>query len=195
MPVGIVTMPDVVISCSVGTAVAAAQLPAVQTPDAHSVPPVHGAPTGHEDVQGTVHLPDEQVIPAVHTVPHAPQLASSEAVSTQRPLQSVAAMPEHIDAQVPAEHTSPGVQTTPHAPQLSGSSCVRAQYADAPIPHVAYADPQVAAHALPEQTCPAGHALAQAPQFLLSDCLSTQVPLQRVDVRPMHIAPHAASEQ
>jgi hypothetical protein len=33
------------------------------------------------------------------------------------------------------------------------------------------------------------------PQFLLSDCVSTQVPPHNVDVRPMQVAPHDASEQ
>jgi hypothetical protein len=37
--------------------------------------------------------------------------------------------------------------------------------------------------------------LAQAPQFLLSDCKSTQVPLQSSDVRPMQAGPHVPSEQ
>lgn len=65
----------------------------------------------------------------------------------------------------------------------------------APAPHVAYVEAQVAAHAPAEQTWPAGHALPQEPQFLLSDCESTQVPAQSVDVSPMQVAPHVASEQ
>jgi hypothetical protein len=37
--------------------------------------------------------------------------------------------------------------------------------------------------------------LPQVPQFSLSDCVSTHVPEQSVDVRPMQLAPHVASEQ
>ena len=98
----------------------------VQTSDAQSLPVVHAVPSRQSGAHVALQCPLVQGTPAAHDVPHVPQLWSSVAVSTQRPLQSVAAPPQ-APAQVPLEQTCELGQTVPHAPQFSGSRPVSAQ--------------------------------------------------------------------
>ena len=65
-----------------------------------------------------------QTMPPVQALPHAPQFASFDVVSTQALLQSVR-VPPHVAAHPPALHTCVDVHTSdgfvaPHAPQLVG---------------------------------------------------------------------------
>jgi len=57
----------------------------------------------------TVHIPDEQTSPALHFVPHAPQLATSLPRSRQTPAQ-ITWPPPQVEAHLPAVHTSPTLQ-------------------------------------------------------------------------------------
>jgi hypothetical protein len=81
--------------------------------------PLHAVmPTGHR------HKPPKHHVPALHVLPHAPQLALSVLVSTHPPLQLVVP-PEHAAE----EHAPPWqvwvlVHIVPHAPQLLGSVAV-----------------------------------------------------------------------
>ena len=64
-------------------------------------------PRGDDDaVRGEAHAqrPLVQVAPVGQAVPHAPQLAESVAVFTQRPLQRVSPA-AHTERQTPAVHT------------------------------------------------------------------------------------------
>jgi hypothetical protein len=73
-------------------------------------------------------------------------------------------------------------QCTPHAPQFVGSERVSRQYWFGAVPHFANGAAQVAAQLPLEQTCPAGQAFPQAPQFQPSVAVSTQTPPQYASV-------------
>jgi hypothetical protein len=53
-------------------------------------PAAHTSPDGHIDV----HVPFEQVWPAVHRMPHPPQLFTSDAVSAQNEPHAVSVTPD-----------------------------------------------------------------------------------------------------
>jgi hypothetical protein len=74
-----------------------------------------------------------------------------------------------LPTQTPAPpQTFPPEQTLPQVPQLAESPFKFAQYVPRPLPQRTWGLAQVAAQAPYEQTCPAAHALPQAPQFWLS---------------------------
>ncbi len=63
---------------------------------------------------GHVHVPDAQLAPSAHTVPHAPQFVGSVRTRTQTPLQDASP----VGQQRPELQDSPDEHATPHAPQL-----------------------------------------------------------------------------
>jgi len=102
----------------------------------------------------------------VHTLPHAPQLAVSLAVSTQAAPQVV--LVAQSSAHTPLSQTCPEPQTLPHAPQFFGSELLSTQAPE----HCAYPLLQVTAHFPPEQVATPftvdGQALPHVPQLLRS---------------------------
>ena len=77
-----------------------------------SAKPVEHVPTAQRpDTHATVAFASD-----AHAIPHAPQWASSVAVVTQRPAQSVCPIGH---AHCPMTQAVPPVRATPHAPQWS----------------------------------------------------------------------------
>ena len=66
-------------------------------------------------------MPAMHASPALQIVPHAPQFASSLAVSTQPPPQPVVP-PGQLSMHTPEAHTLPAVQLTAQPPQCPGST-------------------------------------------------------------------------
>ena len=97
-------------------------------PVPHEGPPAQrlGMSVPHATVFGSVvghpgthwQRPDVQVVPVAQVVPHAPQLALSVLVLTQRPLQSVCPLGHW---QRPAVQVVPEGQTVPQVPQFDPS--------------------------------------------------------------------------
>jgi hypothetical protein len=77
--------------------------------------------------QSSSHVPS--VHPAGHLMPHAPQFAGSESVSTQAPAHTSMGSAQ-LAAHVPLEHTWPLAHACAHVPQLSRS--LRVSTHDAP---------------------------------------------------------------
>jgi hypothetical protein len=67
----------------------------------------------------SAHPPPTHPFPAGQALPQPPQLALSDCMSTQVPLQALRPV-RHDEAHPPAEHTCPEGQVTPQAPQLPG---------------------------------------------------------------------------
>ena len=65
---------------------------------------------------GQTHALETQILPAVHTVPHAPQFAPSVFGSTHTPLHVIVPV---LQVHVPLMQSSPVEQPLPHAPQFS----------------------------------------------------------------------------
>jgi hypothetical protein len=120
--------------------------------------------------------------PAAHVRPQPPQCARLVRVSTSQPL---ALLPSQFAkpalqvivqlelAQVGAAFGALG-QTFAHAPQLFALLVVSMH---TPLQRIVGAM-QLTEHVPIEQLCPAGHALPQAPQWLLLVCGSTHAPAQ-----------------
>ena len=193
----------------------------VHAPLAHVAPPLHTlphapqlalslvvfthAPPGHCVGVAGPHVveqtPPEQthcVAPggsgcAVQLCAHVPQLFTSDARLTQRPLQS--AWPAG-HAHMPFEHCWPCAHVVAHAPQWS-VSLVKSTHA--PLQFVSVAPPsvaQVSAHAPLEQTgAVTGQTLPQPPQLVGELCVDVQTPLQSVPpfghrhAPPRHVVP------
>jgi hypothetical protein len=119
-----------------------------------------------------------------------PQWARSVCVSRHWPAQSV--VPAAQDStHWPLVHTCPAAHALPQAPQLSRSVRVLAQYGAPPAstpaspwaPQRASMGPHSSAQRPMAHTCPAGHALPQAPQWARSvSVLTHTLLLQRVCV-------------
>jgi hypothetical protein len=108
--------------------------------------------------------------------------------------------------QVPFTHTAPAAQALPHAPQfwlLSGRCVQMPLHSSQPVPMSLHAW-----HVLPVQKrCPVAHGVLQSPQWLGSELMSVQVPLQSVchdwqthaplwqDLPPLHTSPEAPHPQ
>jgi hypothetical protein len=118
------------------------------------------------------HIPLKQLLPVPHELPHVPQLAGSNAVTTQVPLQSVW-KGWHIGRHIPKLQTWLDVQALPQLPQLAGSCCRRTHV----FPH--FVNP--AWHVQLElMQVPLVHAALQLPQLLESDAGLMQMPPQRM---------------
>jgi len=120
-------------------------------------------------------VPDEQISPVGHALPHAPQLALSEGRWTHTPAQTVE--PDagaHPTTQIPFAQVSPAGQAMPQPPQFAGLEVVSSQRPPQSVSPAVH----VAAHVPAEQTCPFGHAVPHAPQFSGSIFGSVHVPLQ-----------------
>jgi hypothetical protein len=115
---------------------------------------------------------------AVQLCAHAPQLFTSDARLTQRPLQSVWPAGH---AHTPCEHCWPCAHVVLHAPQLSVSLVKSTQ---APLQFVSVAPPsaaQVSAHIPFKQTgAVLGQTLPQPPQLVGELCVGVHNPLQSV---------------
>jgi hypothetical protein len=129
--------PHALPSGHVGEHAGAAHVPLAHTPDPQSPFPRHALPAGQVGAHASPHWPLEHDKPVPQLLPQVPQFSPSFAVSTQRPLQSVAVVPEQLAAQLPLEQCCPAAHTVSQAPQFTGSKLVSAQYAFAPTPHVA----------------------------------------------------------
>jgi hypothetical protein len=125
--------------------------------------------------------------PAGQLLPHIPQLALSVMVSAQEatPIAVQRVCPEgHAGGwQTPIAQVSPAAQAVPQAPQLAvlvarskhiGAGAVGAQSV-CPVGHIRGATQAPAVH-----DWPAGQALSQRPQWLLSVLVLTQPPPQSV---------------
>jgi hypothetical protein len=115
----------------------------------------------------------------MHTLPQAPQLARSEPWSTQAPLQ--AAKPElQVKPHVPSlQAGAPWLgaeQTVPQSPQLEVFVVKSTQELSQSV----VGGGQFAVQLPAEHTWPASQTTLQPPQWLASDCSSTQAPLQFV---------------
>jgi len=95
-------------------------------------------------------------------------------------------------AEQPLAATLEREQTVPHAPQLAGSTAVLAQKVDAPVPQVRRGEAQVALHAPPEHTRPAGQAAPQTPQLALSVRVLTSQPSAALALQSAKPAAQAA---
>ena len=116
----------------------------------------------------------------MHAVPHAPQFARSEAMSTQSDPQRISP-PGHTIVHVPPTQLSPVMQVVPHVPQFIGSVCVSAQYGRPPAGMQTSSVPQLVSQWPMLQTIPDAHALPQLPQSSRFTRGSTQ------------LVPHASS--
>ena len=93
--------------------------------------------------QVALQVPSAHTSPAPQVVPHAPQSAPSELVSTHLPLQyAMGAPPKHVVPHLLAAQLTPTVQTVPHAPQLAASVAVSMHRPSQSV----VAPPQLAAH-------------------------------------------------
>ena len=111
-------------------------------------------------------MPAEHTWPAGQAMPHPPQLAASDWMSTQTPLQLVApAWP----VQAPAVQVCPGWHMVPQLPQLL--TCVRSAH-----PFGQTDKPAGQVHTPPTQPAPATQTLPQLPQLFGSLAMSTQIP-------------------
>jgi hypothetical protein len=115
------------------------------------------------------HAPAVQLCVEVQTVPQAPQLVVSLAVSTHTPLHEV--VPEG-HRQRPVEHDVPAGQRVPQAPQLFESVAVFTQV----VPQVTL--PAGHVHAPAVHTCEGPQVTPQAPQLLASTAVLAQRPEQ-----------------
>jgi hypothetical protein len=115
----------------------------------------------------TVQEPAWHAAPAGHTVPQAPQLFGSVAVSVQVPLQLVS--PATGQLHPPSAQTSPAAHCTPQRPQLFGSV---ARSVQVPLQFTSPAVEQVQTPSA--QMSPAGHTTPQAPQLFTSVARSVQ---------------------
>jgi hypothetical protein len=153
--------PQLFLSCFVFTHV---PLPA----SAPASAPHISNPPGHAQLEAL------QIIPWLHFVPHAPQLAGLLVV-----LVHTGGIPQFIvlggQAQTPMLHTAPPVQASPHPPQLFTSVIVSTQ---APVQFVVPAG-HIVVH-IPAQTCGAVHMMVHIPQFWGSVAVLTQTPPQSV---------------
>jgi len=136
--------------------------------------------------------------PAVHRLPHAPQLFTSLDPSMHR-----AALPEPQRSSPPAQphtplrHSRPAPHAVPHAPQLFTSVSTLVHTAEAPVPQSSLRPPGMpASH--PQRparhTVPAPHDVPHAPQLPGSACRSTHnmaVPAPQRVRPPVHAMPHA----
>jgi hypothetical protein len=133
------------------------------------------------------HVPLTQVVPALHTVPHVPQLLLSLVRSTHAPSCWQKTCPGTEQVQLPPSQNSASGQTTPHAPQLLGSR-IRSMHPPA------HRDSPVGQVQLPlTQVFPAPHTVPHAPQLFESVARLTHFPLQRLSPveqqRPNSAAP------
>ncbi len=120
------------------------------------------------------HAPPEQASPAAHGLPHAPQFAVSDWVSTQLPLQS-AKPAGHTHA--PPVQVFPPPHAWPHAPQSSGSVDRSTQL----CPHAENGGVQAPTHWLAWQNgADDGHTLPHAPQFCGSASSGRHTPPHRL---------------
>jgi hypothetical protein len=93
---------------------------AASTPASPPNPLPHGEyPGAHE----SAHFEALQSCPAVHFVPHVPQLFGSVSTFTHNPLHDICPV-GHATVHLPATHASPDPQPFPHTPQLPRSVCV-----------------------------------------------------------------------
>jgi hypothetical protein len=130
----------------------------------------------------SVHDPALQKCPLGHAAEQLPQWLVSVERFTQTPPQFVVPVPQ----QTPDWQVVPPGQVFPHEPQLLGSALVSTQ----PDGHaVGAAGGQ--AHAPAAQTRPPVHEIAQPPQSLGLDPVSTQTPPQLV----VPAAQHTPDEQ
>ena len=137
-------------------------------------------------VEVGVQRPIEQVLPAMHTLPHAPQLLRSVASEVSHP--SVPTMPRSRlqsplrplqkklhEPEMHAPTAFVGLpQLRPQAPQFVGSTEVLTQTP----PQSCVGDAQLSTHMPDEQICPAPQPTPQPPQFARSFCVLTHEPAQ-----------------
>jgi hypothetical protein len=113
---------DLTASAAAPTAIAiAAQAPGAEPRAARPVP-VSGSFVGGQLPLGQSHFPSKHVSPPVQALPQAPQLALSQQVATQTPLQIVSPSAQQSplgQSQIPSKHVVPDEQELPHAPQCS----------------------------------------------------------------------------
>jgi hypothetical protein len=126
--------------------------------------------------------PAEQTSPIMHIVPQVPQFMGSLLKSTHVPLHAICPI-GHGSTHCPWLHNQPAWQALPHIPQFDAST---PRSAHVPLQSVC---PAGQAQAPPTQDFPPRHAAAQAPQFRLSVCVSTQAAPQ--SVRPPQSVVHA----
>jgi hypothetical protein len=120
-----------------------------------------------------IQAPAEQVCPAVQALPHAPQLAKLDCVSTHIPLHEVWPATEQLQA--PALQVCPAPQVVPHMPQFWTSVVTLTQA----FPQAVSPAAQVAAHAPRLQKGrSAAQAVAHVPQLVGSELVSTHTLLQ-----------------
>jgi hypothetical protein len=170
-----------------------AHVPAAHTcPCAHGLPcePLPPAPHAPEAPQnrglvfGSMQLPPqftwsgwhetaqprfEHTLPCGHALPHAPQLASSELVSTHAPLHAVFGAPQY-SLHAPWSQTWPGLHGLPHSPQSSKSLFRSTQ---APL-HCVCPTGHAIAHWPAPHTRGGAHVAPHTPQFFGSFVVSTQ---------------------
>jgi len=118
-------------------------------------------------------MPFVQMVPAMHALPHEPQLAFEVWRSAHVPLQS---MVPDAQVQVLLLQTWLFAQLTPHRPQLL-LSVLRLTHE---VPHLARPLAQAAEHAPLLHTCPPMQRLPHAPQFVPSDERSAHTRMQSV---------------
>jgi hypothetical protein len=112
-------------------------------------------------------------VPAVQTIPHAPQFAGSVAVSVHPVLQDVCPAGQTHN---PAVQTWPGAHAMLQLPQLLTSVLVSVQL----DPHWVRPTAQLVLHWPSEQTWPGGQTLPHMPQLSPSVVKSTQAKPQGV---------------
>ena len=127
-----------------------------------------------------VQPPDEQAAVALGSAqarPQTPQFATAvwrfisqpfAAVPSQSPKPTAQRTTVQAPVAQPFAATLARAQVVPQALQLAGSMAVLAQYADDPAPQTRSGEAQVVPQTPPEQTAPAPHDIAQAPQLALS---------------------------
>jgi hypothetical protein len=126
----------------------------------------------------STHLLCEHLSCELHAVPHAPQLAASEARSLHAPLHWVCPVGHaHLLA-----HLSCELHAVPHAPQLAASE---ARSLHAPLHWVC---PVGHAHLLAWQVIPLAHCVLQPPHARGSLVVSTQTPSQKVCAALGHVS-------
>jgi hypothetical protein len=121
------------------------------------------------------HTPLLQVVPPVHTTPHAPQSSWAVLGSTQPPPQSTWFAP-HAAAHTPPLQTCCAAHALPQAPQFCASE---ARLAHTPPQFVVWGGQE---QAPPEHDAPPVHATPQPPQLWTLVVVSTHPPLHEISV-------------
>jgi hypothetical protein len=165
-----------------------------------AVPTVQALGTGATQLQ----LPPEQICPAAHWLPQAPQFCASELTLVQKPwpppvMQALGCAAPQLVTQPPAEQSVPAAHTVLQLPQWSGSVWKLVQIPLGPLPHAlgAAAGHWQAPTVEPpgtEQLCPPGHCMPQPPQLASSLWVSTHTPLQNALAGSWQVLAHTPAE-